>query len=355
MTTNSPTIDLSNVNVELSYAYSATISLNDSAVRTLAGAGGSGTTISMDMLRGKSSVKKMTISTNQKELNLRTWAINNGWDGKLACEITIGTGVYIWSDNTSTPGLTINGSWPAGLTLINNGYIIGKGGAGGVATFWTYNASGSAGGPALSLGVSLSIDNANGYIAGGGGGGFTINSGFSPGAGGGGGAGGGNGGYSTGNGERAPSSTNGGAPGNPGGAGVILTNSSGYESASVQGGGGGRQLPGSGGSAITATGVYNSSGQNYFAKAVGAGGGAGGSGGATYMGNYPGSGTSGAGGAGNNPGGSAVGQCGTGGGGWGAAGGGGASKGGAGGAAILYNGYSIAWVQNRTGNLYGSH
>jgi hypothetical protein len=48
-------IALSQVNTELGLTATATITMNDAAVRTLAGVGGSGTIITMDNLRGKSS------------------------------------------------------------------------------------------------------------------------------------------------------------------------------------------------------------------------------------------------------------------------------------------------------------
>jgi len=49
-------IAMSQVNTELSRNATALINLNDSEVRTLAGVGGSGTTIAMQNLRGKSAV-----------------------------------------------------------------------------------------------------------------------------------------------------------------------------------------------------------------------------------------------------------------------------------------------------------
>ena len=54
MPTPTGTISMSDVNTELGLASTATISLNDAAVRTLAGVASG--TISMDNLRGKSSV-----------------------------------------------------------------------------------------------------------------------------------------------------------------------------------------------------------------------------------------------------------------------------------------------------------
>lgn len=116
-----------------------------------------------------------TISSNQTNANLRTLALNAGWDGGSRVLATIGSGVYISSNSTGTPALTISGSFPAGLELTNNGYIVGMGGNGGSG----YNGggyalgpgeNGSAGGLALSVSSTVSINNA-GTIAGGGGGG----------------------------------------------------------------------------------------------------------------------------------------------------------------------------------------
>jgi hypothetical protein len=55
MPTPTGTISLNDVNIELGRSSGANINMNDSAVRTLAGVGGSGTIITMDNLRGKSS------------------------------------------------------------------------------------------------------------------------------------------------------------------------------------------------------------------------------------------------------------------------------------------------------------
>lgn len=92
--------------------------------------------------------------------------------------ITIDSGVHVYSTNTSNAGFDTGAGWPATstVTIINNGYIIGKGGAGGAGasliSVFDYNGqSGSAGGPALNLTLDVSITNANGYIYGGGGGG----------------------------------------------------------------------------------------------------------------------------------------------------------------------------------------
>ena len=172
---------MSQVNVELFRSSTAQISLNESDVRTLAGVPSG--TISMDNLRGKSNVFAFAIASNQIDANLRTLAINAGWDGTIPVQATINSGVFISGSvpGNSTPALTINGSFPNGVSLINNGTIAGDGGdggAGGAAAIGTASgsanttvgAAGSTGGLALSVSVPVSITN-NGTIAGGGGGG----------------------------------------------------------------------------------------------------------------------------------------------------------------------------------------
>jgi len=133
-----------------------------------------------------------TISTNQQELNLATYATGQGWDGSSEASITISSGVYIWSDNIATPALT-TGDFPGGLTLIVEGFIIGKGGKGGGAAIVDESpvyVAPEAGGVAISLGCDCTIEGgASAYIGGGGGGGGGV-AGQSGGGGAGGGAGG---------------------------------------------------------------------------------------------------------------------------------------------------------------------
>jgi len=80
------------------------------------------------------------ISTNQIELNLVEWAKSNGWNGSDEARITIADGVYIYSDDAGPgdvkeaydkqPAIQID-EFPNGLYLINNGFIMGRGGDGG--------------------------------------------------------------------------------------------------------------------------------------------------------------------------------------------------------------------------------
>ena len=335
-------ISFSNVNVELSAVETAVRSLNDTVVRNLFGVASGA--ISMSNGHGKSSTWKATITTHQKEMNLRTWAIANGWDGAIGAEITIANGIYIWSDNNAVAALT-TGLFPGGLTIINNGYIMGRGGNGAKGSGAAYGNNyvhATAGGPALALSQSCTIQN-NGYIAGGGGGGAgNVQGGGYAYGGGGGGAGGGQGGgwqQST-----SVLTTSGGAIGQSGANGwlatVVFTSAS--VSTGVVGGGGGRILPGSGGASAAAAGT------------IAYGGGAGGGGAWTYGAEPPG--YPGVGGSANMPGGNgdmAGGKGAGGGGGWGASGGScRGSVGGAGGKAVALNGFSVTW--SALGTIYGA-
>lgn len=320
---------MSQINVELGFGSTVAISLNDTNVRTLLGKASGA--ISLSDGYGKSNAFAFTISANIADANLRTLAVNAGWNQTSKVVATINSGVYVYSTNTANAGLTINGAFPGGVELINNGFIMGKGGKGG----FSYTLGiilGGVGGPAINLGVNVSITN-NSYIAGGGGGGsgytyFQSNDSNTYPSAGGGGAGGGDGdGLTTFFGL-------GGAPGVAGGNASYANSGS---------GGGGRILPGTGGAGY----VRNS---GVAAKGGGAGGG-----GDNYEDSFGGLGTAG------------------GGGGWGAAGGGGNSGfnggnggagsdtgkngsgvgggGAAGGKAVNLNGFVVTWLA--VGTRYG--
>jgi hypothetical protein len=162
---------MSQVNTELGLSSTATISLNDAAVRNLAGVPSGA--IGMNNLQGKSNVFAFSIASNQIDANLRTLAVNAGWNGTIPVQATINGGVWISGSATgnSTAALTISGSFPNGVTLINNGTIAGNGGNGGGGAHPSGTAGGGGtGGLALTASVGVTIQN-NGTIAGGGGGG----------------------------------------------------------------------------------------------------------------------------------------------------------------------------------------
>ena len=170
---SSGAISLSQVNVELGRSSTAAISMNESAVRTLFGVASGA--ISMSQGYGKANQFAFTISSNQTNANLRTLAVNAGWNQSSKVVATVASGIYISSNSTGVRALTIDGSFPNGVELVNNGFIVGMGGNGGgggtTPGFGNlFPVAGGGGGPALIAWVPVSIRN-NGTIGGGGGGG----------------------------------------------------------------------------------------------------------------------------------------------------------------------------------------
>ena len=162
-------ISLNAVNVELGLSGTTTISLNQSSLRTLFGVGSGA--ISMSNGHGKANQFAFSITSNQSNANLRTLAVNAGWNGSTKAVATINGGVVISASTTGNTGLTIDGSWPNGIELINSGTILGMGGNGGTGGGTSSaGAAGAVGGKALHVAVAVSINN-GGTIAGGGGGG----------------------------------------------------------------------------------------------------------------------------------------------------------------------------------------
>jgi hypothetical protein len=321
-------LSLNAVNVELGFAGTTLLSLNQANVRTLAGVPSG--TISMSNLYSGSSRVSLTVtfpsSFNNASTNLNL--VSGYVPGKTDFTININSGVYLWGDSSGSVGYYITGGTSGDTLIVNNsGYIIGKGGNGGNPLG---AAAGEAGSTALEFGTStafsVQLNNlSGGYIAAGGGGGGASDGG------GGGGAGGGTGGNGN-------DGTGAGAGGSIGGSGSDGSTSS----TGRAGGGGGRILPGVGGAASD----------------NGIGGGAGGSGGGRFASEGEGA-FGGAGGSTNSPGsegGTNIGgDGGGGGGGWGAAGGAGAFGGGAGGAAgvaVVKNGRTVT-ISN-SGAIYGA-
>lgn len=302
---------------------------------------------------GASKQFSLAIAANTTNLSVTSaYLTTAGWDGGSYFQLTVNVGISVYSTSTANGGLAVTGSFPYGFGIINNGKILGQGGAGGNQTS-PY--TGFAGGPALTVTNSFTtatmsiINNSGAYIAGGGGGGAGMpNSGGEITGGGGGGAGGGAGGIARQNrgGYNLGTAGTGGAigvagtagTGNPAGAGsggggsgggggsYVLDGISSTRDGGGCGAGGGRILPGTGGAGGT-------SGDN--------GGNGGSAGAAGGNGTFSGSDHVGAGG----------------GGGWGAAGGSAthstnSASGGAGGAAIDKNNSTVT-VTN-SGTIYGS-
>lgn len=271
MPTPSGTISLNDVNVELGFAGTTLISMNQSDVRTLAGVGGSGTIITMQNLQGKSNrvTANLTISSDTANYTLNTAKVTGYSAGKTDVTLTINSGIFVYSASTGSYAFTVDNSWTTGdtITIVNNGVIQGRGGNGGNAS----SGAGNSGGPALNVQRATSINNGNRIAGGGGGGGAgaayyqtykfgTVEERV-------GGGGGGGLGISTG-GSRAFDVQ--GQPSGVGGNGTLTSAGSGGAASQ------GSTIAGAGGSG----GSYGSSGSNGLAS-----GGSGGAGGAAVVGN----------------------------------------------------------------------
>lgn len=134
--------------------------------------------IALSAFYGASSSFALTITSDQENLDLRSYALSQGWDGASAASITIASGVVIYS--AIGYALTISGTFPGGLTLTNHGHIVGGGGNGADGAYRNPQNLGlprflgaappTNGQPAIDVQSAVSIDN-KGVIAGGGGGG----------------------------------------------------------------------------------------------------------------------------------------------------------------------------------------
>jgi hypothetical protein len=143
-------------------------------------------TMSLSQFHGAANQFVLVVSSNQANLDLRAMAIAAGWNSATPLAATINVGVIIMSNTVATPALFIAGSFPGGVSLINNGYIVGKGGIGGANQWFSYAQSsgtdtwsagpGQPGGAAFSTSVAVTVTN-NGTMAGGGGGGGSSLSG----------------------------------------------------------------------------------------------------------------------------------------------------------------------------------
>lgn len=154
-------ISLNQINVELGLSGTATISLNDAAVRQLLERPSG--TISIQNAYGKSAEIRFVNTVARTSDSIYT----------LMGSPTA-TANYVFENQAEIDANTASyalrtGVFPAGstLTIVNNGYIYGSGGRGSSAV----DTPGEAGGDAIILDMACRIDNTNGYILAGGGGG----------------------------------------------------------------------------------------------------------------------------------------------------------------------------------------
>ena len=241
-------ISLQDIMTEL--GISGQTALNDSDVRALINKS-AGAQMSISEWYGASS--GVTLSVNGLQLVASSFIDSGG-------TLIIDSGIYVWSDNPLTAGLTVD----IPCTIVNKGFIMGKGGEGGRGRYGK-NAStsqaGNPGGPGISI-TSTGVTIKNESYIGGGGGGGQGSRGSSNGSGGGGGAGGGSAWADGGNGGAIGSAGNNGnsyggqgnlaqGGGAGGGGGSVRwqragSNSITYNEANTAAGGG-RIMPGNGG------------------------------------------------------------------------------------------------------------
>ena len=127
MTLPANNLSLNQVNTELGRTATAQINLNDAAVRTLAGVGGTGTTFGMNSLLSKTYTFTTSFSGGN-QVNLRATAVSLGWDQVAVLNIT--NNGTITSSTTAAYALVIDGSYSRGVIFTNNAWIVGRGGDG---------------------------------------------------------------------------------------------------------------------------------------------------------------------------------------------------------------------------------
>lgn len=119
--------------------------------------------ISVGGFYGASNQYSFNIASDTLNADIRALAISDGWDGQTPLVANINSSVTLYSNNTSIGGAVVSGSFPGGITIVNDGNITGQGGG-----------AAQAGGPAMQVTTSDAVsvtNNSGAFIAGGGGGG----------------------------------------------------------------------------------------------------------------------------------------------------------------------------------------
>ena len=198
---------------------------------------------------GGFQVINLTVAANGANYNVYSQAVSAGGisSRKWLVNVTINSGVYVYSLSTADPAFSVHTGYPTGsvINIINNGLIYGAGGDGGDGAAYTGGPTlvaatvGGAGGTAFKTVTNCNLTN-NGVIAGGGGGGggggaayFTSGKGNTSYGGGGGGGGRGRSGGAAGTGGNCSYGTD--YDGSNGTAGSISAAGSGGAGGSVSG------------------------------------------------------------------------------------------------------------------------
>lgn len=164
-------ISFNAINVELGVSGTTQASLGQASYRTLAGVASG--QISMNNFYGKSNRATVNLTITSTTTNYDIFSNRGGSyvPGKTDVILTINSGVVVGSASTGAYALDTGTGWTSGDTIkiVNNGYIVGRGGAGGTNAH-SGGGTGGAGGPALRAQFAVSVQN-NNIIGGGGGGG----------------------------------------------------------------------------------------------------------------------------------------------------------------------------------------
>ena len=163
----------------------AQISLNDTAVRTLAGVP-SGAIIMPTNFYGKSNTVTLNLTISSNTYNYDVYANASASPsyvaGKTNVTVTISPGIYVGSTSTGTYALSVPSSFSPtdNVTIVNNGSILGMGGKGGTGANSVEpsmggpagpNGPGGTGGNAIYVNRPTTITNNGSVYSGGGGGG----------------------------------------------------------------------------------------------------------------------------------------------------------------------------------------
>lgn len=176
-------IKFSQINSELGRTSTATYDLDDADGRKLAAVGNTGQSltpgsdIKLSNFLGHASAR-IVIASNEQNVNVLNKANGVSYSyNKTYVKMTVNPGIYIGSAVLTSPSVSVTGFGPYDLVeIVNNGNILGAGGAGGQGSTGGYNSAtdGQNGGTALFANQYVSVVN-NGYLAGGGGGGGGCN------------------------------------------------------------------------------------------------------------------------------------------------------------------------------------
>lgn len=126
-------ISMGQVDTELGYSATAAISLDDATVRTLAGVGGSGTTISLDNLHGKTALHRPSSYSVGSDTNGYATTPENAYDSSTSTAATVGHNAggflhpYLGSETITYSGFG-SGSFTGYMYMICDGYLVDSGG-----------------------------------------------------------------------------------------------------------------------------------------------------------------------------------------------------------------------------------